>query len=146
MKKRGRVSGPPWKGKHKKMGQLRISVTDTLDGIPAIRYRDAEGQYPVLNLSQRSRSQANKRAKAILEGRVSTLGFLILNHTRRIAELEKESTAPLMNHPIRPDDPAVTFGDYTRSIIKAQILEIDWLNKQTCEVVDRRRSLTKRKS
>ena len=123
------------------MGQLKIAIINTVDGIPAIRYRDADGQFPALNLSQRSRSQGNRRAKAILEGRLSPIGFLIRNHTRRIAELEKESTAPLMNHPIRPDDPAVTFGDYTRSIIKAQTREIEWLSRQTCEeVVDRRRS------
>ena len=62
------------------MGQLKIAIIDTLDGIPAIRYRDADGQHPVLRLSQRSKSQGNKRANAILEGRLSPLGFLIRNH------------------------------------------------------------------
>ncbi|SRR6266567_4972114 len=121
------------------MGQLRIAIIDT-DGIPALRYRDADGQYPVLHLSQRSKSRGNKRADAIVEGRLSPLGFLIRNNTRRIRDLLQESAAPLMNHPVNPKDPAVTFGHYTRSIIKAQNREIKWLSEQTAEVVDRRRS------
>jgi hypothetical protein len=51
------------------MGQLQIAIIDDmLTGIPAIRYRDSSGQYPALNLSQRSGSQGNKRARAILQG------------------------------------------------------------------------------
>jgi hypothetical protein len=69
------------------MGQLQIAIIDTVDRIPAIRYQDSSGQHSALNLSQRSRTQGNSRAKAILEGRLSPIGFLIRNHTRRIAGL-----------------------------------------------------------
>ena len=130
------------------MGHLQIAIVDDkVSGIPAIRYRDAEGRYSVLHLSQRSRSQGNKRANGILQGRLSAIGFLIHNCTRRIAELSQESMAPLMNHPIRPYDSPETFGDYNRSIIKAQERRLKWLHQQTCEVIDRRRSvMTKRNS
>jgi hypothetical protein len=125
------------------MGQLKIAIVDTIDGIPAIRYRDSEGQHPELNLSQRSKSQGNKRAKAILEGRLSPIGLLIHNHTRRIAELLQERKAPLANHPIRWDS-KVTFSDYADSIIAVQNREVEWLSKHTYVVVDRRRSVRSR--
>jgi hypothetical protein len=86
------------------------------------RARYSEDHNPKVNLSQRSESQGNKRAIAILKGKLSPLGFLIRNHRRRIAELDQQGTAPLVNHPIRPDEPAETFR----------------------EVVSRRQSMTKR--
>lgn len=121
------------------MGQLQIAIIDDmLTGIPAIRYRDSSGQYPALNLSQRSRSQGNKRARAILQGTMSPVGFLIRNHTRRIAELVQERKSPLANHPVQRGS-AVTFSEYTDSIIVAQNREIAWLSKQIYTVADKRR-------
>lgn len=112
------------------MGQLQIAIiNDMLTGIPAIRYRDSSGQYPALNLSQRSRSQGNKRARAILQGTMSPVGFLIRNHTRRIAKLVQERKSSLANHPVQRGS-AVTFSEYTDSIIVAQNREIAWLSKQ----------------
>lgn len=121
------------------MGHLQIAIIDDkISGIPALRFHDADGQYPMLNLSRRSKSQANRRAKAILAGTLSPVGFLIRNCTRRIAELIHDRRAPLANHPIRPGS-SVTFSQYTDSIIAAQNREIEWLSRQTYSVVDKRR-------
>src|ERR1035437_7782783 len=126
------------------MEQLQIAIIDdNLTGIAAIRYRDSDGQNPVLGLSQRSRSQANKRAKAILSGKISPVGFLIRNHRRRIADLNHEGNSPLANRPIRPDSPA-TIADYIDSIIAVQSHEIEWLNKQKYAIADKRRKKTGR--
>jgi hypothetical protein len=124
------------------MGHLHIAIVDNIYGIPAIRYRDSSGQYPELGLSSRSRSQGIKRAKAILGGKLSPVGFLIRDHTRRIAELLQEREAPLANHPIKPGS-ATTFADNTDSIIAAQNREIEWLSRQTYTVVDKRRRATR---
>jgi len=121
------------------MAHLQIAIVDDMiTGIPAVRFRDADGQYPMLNLSQRSKSQANRRAKAILAGSLSPVGFLIRNCTRRVAELLQRREAPLASHPVRPGS-SMTFAEYTDSIVAAQNRQIEWLSKQTYSVVDKRR-------
>jgi hypothetical protein len=120
------------------MERLQIAIVDDkLTGIVAIRFRDFDGQYPLLGLSHRSKSQANKRAKAILEGTLSPVGFLIRKCARRTAHLIQERRAPLSNHPMPGS--TRTFSDYIDDIIAAQNRQIEWLSKQTYTVADKRR-------